>query len=195
MKRSKTIKLTLMASTALALSACGEEERETAEAFRTLDDCVASNLFTEEQCQTSLDEAKSVHEQSAPRYNSESLCVQEFGPSNCYRHGGGSAHGSSGSFWLPFMTGYMVSNLVDSAFGRHYSTPYYYHSSGSLRTWDGRSIQTRRDANGRIKPTISRKTVYAKPKPAKVMTRTSVISRGGFGSRSKSSRGRYSRGG
>lgn len=184
MKRSKQVKLTLMATTALALSACGEKQ-EFVENYDTLEACKVAGKFSDATCEKAYAEAKAVHEKSAPRYNNGSLCQQEF-MASCERRQVGSS-----SFWSPFMTGYLVSEIVRDRRSSYYYTPYYqrYGYNRGWYTWSGDMIEMRRDANGSYRPSISRKAITAKPKPARVMTRTSVVSRGGFGSRSRSSRG------
>lgn len=193
MKRSKKVKLTLMAtSSVLVLSACEEEKRHDAESYSSVEACKAADVFSDEKCEIEFQKALATHRESAPRYASQSLCEQEFSSGNCQQNGrtGGS------SFWTPFMAGYLVSNIIDSNRRYYYSTPYYRTSRNVYYTWDGAPLSNRYE-NGKLRHSVSDKTVKAKPKPAKVMTRTSVVSRGGFGARSSSraSRGSFSRGG
>ena len=193
MKRSKNVKLTLMvAGSALALSSCGEEPRHEAESYASVEACKAADTFPDSQCDEDFAKAAATHETSAPRYNQRQLCEQEFGIGNCESR---SSRNGSG-FWSPFLAGYMVANILDNRRSYYYSTPYYRTARGRHLTWDGAPIATTRGADGRIRRTISTNTVKARPKVAKVMTRTSVVSRGGFGSRTsaRSSRSR-SRGG
>jgi uncharacterized protein YgiB involved in biofilm formation len=189
MKRSKNAKLTLMvAGSALALASCGEEPRHEAESYPSLDACKNADVISDSQCDTDFQKAMETHEKSAPRYESQSLCEQEFSMNNCERR----TNQNGASFWSPFMTGFLVSHILDSRRNYYYSSPYYRTRSGGFSTWDGAPLGTTRSADGQTRRTISTKTVTAKPKAAKVMTRTSVISRGGFGSRtsSRSSSGR-----
>ena len=193
MKRSKNVKLTLMvAGSALALSSCGEEPRHEAESYASVAACKAADKFPDSQCEEDFSKALATHEKSAPRYNQRALCEQEFGIGNCESRRSGSSLG----FWSPFMIGYMTANILDSRRSYYHSTPYYRTARGRHLTWDGSPISTTRGADGKIHRTISTKVVKATPKAARVMTRTSVVSRGGFGSRTsaRSSRSR-SRGG
>jgi uncharacterized protein YgiB involved in biofilm formation len=192
MKRSKKLTLTLMAAgSSIALGACGEKRQES-EKYASLEECKAANVFSDEQCQTSYNSALTMHEKSSPRYNSRALCEQEFNINRCEQR----TNSNGSSFWSPFLAGYLVSNIVDGSRSHYYSSPYYNTRYGRSYTWNGDLIDTRRTSDGRIRHSVDKKAVTAKPKPARVMTRTSVISRGGFGSRSssRSSSGR-SRGG
>lgn len=185
MKRSKNAKLTLMvAGSALALSACGQNSRQhEAETYRSLDACKEAGLFSDAQCEASYNEALKVHEESAPRYNSERLCENDFVIGNCVQR----TSNSGGVFWSPFMAGFLVSQILDrDNRSQYYSTSYYRGPRGRYYTWDGIEMRSSRGTDGRARWTVSNDTVKAKPKPAKVMTRTSVISRGGFGSRTSS---------
>jgi len=193
MKRSKNAKLTLMiAGSALALSSCGEEPRHEAESYTSLDACKNADTFPDAQCDTDFQKAMATHEKSAPRYESQNLCEKEFSLSNCERR----TNHNGAVFWSPFMTGFLVSHILDSRRNYYYSSPYYRTNRGRYTTWDGVPLGTTKSADGRTRRTVSTQTVKAKPKAAKVMTRTSVVSRGGFGSRTSSrSSGRRSWGG
>ena len=193
MKRSRQVALTVMATTSLTLTACGNNSgpTEKAKLYRSVEACSADKNYTEAQCQEAFDEAKKEHEQGAPRYDSRSLCEQEFGSGACEqrRHTSGT-----GSFWLPFFAGWAMSNVFDNVVGNrgYYSTPIYrpryqsdwYTSSGTvIRPSSGGSYR------------VARTDLKEAPKVSKVRNRTSVISRGGFASRSSRSGGGSSRGG
>ncbi len=184
-KSSRSLHLTLMASSCLALGACVDEtaDRTPVAPYQSLEACQQADLYTDEECEAEFKKAKELHEKSAPRYESASLCSSEFGASCEYRQ---RADGTG--FWSPFFTGYMVARILDGGDSRrhYYSTPYYTDIRGNQRTWDGNDVRMSRSSEGNLRPTISKETVAAKPQPAKVMTRTSVISKGGFGSRSTS---------
>lgn len=182
MKRSKKVKLTLMAGTALALSGCGDD-RQFVENYKTLDACKTADVFTDAQCETAYKEAHAVHVKSSPRYYTSYLCQREF-KATCEER----KDNVGGSFWSPFMAGFLVSEVIKDQRSRYYHTPYYqsYGTNRGWYTWSGDMIEMARDSNGRYRPSISRKAITAKPKAAKVMSRTSAVSRGGFGSRSRS---------
>lgn len=183
MKRSKQARLTLMAaSSALALSACSSKPQETqTHTYADVEACKSAGVFSDERCTQEFTKAVSAHETSAPRYESESLCEKEFSLNNCYKR-----TESGYSFWSPFMTGFLVSQIINNTQSNYYASPYYHSARGRYLTWDGSIINTRRGEDGQLRSTVNTESIKAKPKPAKIMTRTSVISRGGFGSRTKS---------
>lgn len=196
MKRSRNAKLTIMAAgSALALTACSSSEpRYQAETYRDLDSCLSANIFSDEQCQSTYENALTLHNQSAPRYRDLSLCEQEFGPTKCEQR----SNMNGAVFWSPFMTGFLVSQVLDHPRrgNYYYSSPFYNPRRGGYYMWDGEPLVYSRGNDGRMRTSVSRSTIDAPPKPARVMTRTSVVSRGGFGTRPKArASSRSSRGG
>lgn len=194
-KRSKSIDLTRMRKAfsvkpialgvaSVMLSACGSE-REDAKIYTSLDDCKQDFPDAIERCeaayQTAVDEAM----RTSPRFKSEYDCEYEFGPNQCQY-----VNNNSGSFFMPFMAGYMVSSLLSPS--RYYSQPLYtsysYNSPFRSRwiTADGYVF----DGDIRKRSYRVNKDVY-KPKP----TVNRTMKRGGFGSsvRAKSSWGSSSR--
>lgn len=194
-KRSKSIDLTRMRKAfsvkpialgvaSVMLSACGSE-REDAKIYTSLDDCKQDFPDAIERCeaayQTAVDEAM----RTSPRFKSEYDCEYEFGPNQCQY-----VNNNSGSFFMPFMAGYMVSSLLSPS--RYYSQPLYtsysYNSPFRSRwiTADGYVF----DGDIRKRNYRVNKNVY-KPKP----TVNRTMKRGGFGSsvRAKSSWGSSSR--
>lgn len=194
-KRSKSIDLTRMRKAfsvkpialgvaSVMLSACGSE-REDAKIYTSLDDCKQDFPDAIERCeaayQTAVDEAM----RTSPRFKSEYDCEYEFGPNQCQY-----VNNNSGSFFMPFMAGYMVSSLLSPS--RYYSQPLYtsysYNSPFRSRwiTADGYVF----DGDIRKRNYRVNKDVY-KPKP----TVNRTMKRGGFGSsvRAKSSWGSSSR--
>ncbi len=177
MKRSKSVKLSLMATASVALTACGEPEVE-GNMYRSVADCVSQGAHSEQICKQSFDEAWKLHQTTAPRYASEQLCQDEFGFQQCQR--------TSGNYWSPFLTGFFVSTALSNASsgsGAYVggSRPIYRYRDGRLLTSSGAEMQS-----GGRSVALPKSAVEARPKPAKVMTRTAVISRGGFGARSSS---------
>ncbi len=182
MKRAKKLTLTVMAaSSATVLAACGDDEQEKVESYSSLEACKAADAFTDEQCEIEFAKAQKTHEESAPRYTNQALCESEFGIDKCQPR----TNSNGGSFWSPFFTGYIISSLINNNSGGYYSSPYYNTRYGRRATWNGDPINTYRDSNGRVQHRVSDSAVRAKPKPAKVMNRTAVVSRGGFGARPK----------
>ena len=163
------------------------DDRQDAQISTSLEDCKTDYPDAAERCdaayQTALDEAS----RTSPRFNSEYDCEYEFGPNQCRE-----VNNSGGSFFMPFMAGFMVSQLLSPR--PYYSQPIYtsYSPYSPFRskwvTADGYVF----DGDIRKRTYKVSPSVY-KPKP----TVTRTVSRGGFGSsvRAKSSWGSSSRSG
>ncbi|GAB2186085.1 DUF1190 domain-containing protein [Roseibium sp. LAB1] len=183
MKRSKSIKLVVMATTTVTIAGCSDEPTVDGRVYKTEAECIADNYVPDEVCVEAITAGKSIHQTSGPRYNTVNLCSEQHGNNVCAQDS--AADGSS--YYTPFPAGYFLAGALTGAVTnqllqsnvrpvypergsrRYYTSGGYYvgsYGGGSWRTYD--------DA------------VKTPPKPAKVQTRTSVASRGGFGSRSSS---------
>ncbi|WP_438863602.1 DUF1190 family protein [Neptunicella sp.] len=195
-KRSRTINLSRMRKhfalkplalsvTAVMLSACSSPKQD-ATVYTSEDDCSSANPGHEQECKAAYQQALQDAERTAPKYNSMNDCEYEFGANQCRQ-----THSGGGSFFMPFMAGYMLSNLLSP--GPYYSQPLFtsYSRYSPYRnhwiTADGNDYGDLRNRNLRVS-----KNAY-KPKP----TVTKTMQRGGFGSsvRAKSSWGSSSKGG
>ena len=172
--RSFAMKPLSLGIAAALLSACGSND-EDVRVVTSVDECLAQTNLSEESCQAAYQSALEEAARTAPRYASRAECESEFGYNQCGSSG-------SGSFFVPFMYGYMVSSVINSlgeaSYRRRYSynplfrydRPYTnYH--GHLMTADGYSI----GKSGRSSYRVDRSAF--KPKP----TVTRTVSRGGFG--------------
>ncbi|CAM4480708.1 DUF1190 domain-containing protein [Pseudoalteromonas maricaloris] len=104
MKRSRTIKLTLLMGATGGLTACGDSD-ESALLFKDVDECTSFGI-EEEACQFQYQQALDSHRQEAPKYASEQLCESDFGFDRC--------ENSSGEIWRPIMAGFMVAALAEA---------------------------------------------------------------------------------
>src|SRR5947207_2306834 len=104
MKRSRQAALVLMGASPLLLSACGEDAPQEA-AFTSVEHCVSGG-GTQESCVAAFDAAQAQHAKSAPHYSTHEACVAEFGADQCTQR----TDSSGGSFWMPLMTGFFISN-------------------------------------------------------------------------------------
>ncbi len=168
------------------VSACADN-RQDARIYTSLDECKQDFPDAMQRCEAAYQSAVAEAAKTAPRYQRENDCEYEFGQNQC-RY----VDTNNGSFFMPFMAGFMVSQLMSP--NRYYSQPLYtsYSPYSSFRsrwvTADGYVFNGDiRKRNYRVRPDIY------KPKPA--VNRT--MSRGGFGSsvRAKSSWGSSSRSG
>lgn len=179
MKRSQTVRLLLMGTAPVLLTAC--EPQEEAVLYKDVTECVAGARLTEDQCKAAFDHAKSEHERVAPRYSNVNDCQTDFGSDKCVQinHGAGIQ-------WIPVMAAYALGYYAGRP-NYYQSQPLYYSrtsygSSGGYINSGGQPIAQTTGAT-----TVSRSAI-ATP------TRAVTVSRSGFGS-SSSARGGWGGGG
>jgi uncharacterized protein YgiB involved in biofilm formation len=172
MRKSFAIKPLAVGIASIFLAACGEE-RQDGIIYTSLDECLNDNPESAaEACRSAYQDALDEAIRTGPKFGSEYDCEYEFGPNQCR-----SVETGSGSFFMPFMAGYMVGNLLSPS--RYYYQPLYtsYSRHSPFRSrWvmsDGYVFKGDiRDRRYRV-----RESTFTK-KPA--VNRT--IKRGGFGS-------------
>lgn len=177
MKRSRVISLSMMAAGGLTLTACDDPPQE-ARFYPSAEACLAEGTVPEAECRDGFASAQKAHEETAPRFTDLATCEAEFGAGACYRPGSAptqASGGGGGSFFLPFLAGYAISNVLGGGgYGRSYQ-PIYRNSGGSLFTGRGTQLSP---GGGSVVRAPAREFQSAPPR------RTAVVSRGGFGSRS-----------
>jgi uncharacterized protein YgiB involved in biofilm formation len=182
MRKSFSVKPLALGVTAILLSACGDKQEATV--FTSVDECTNANPEFAEKWKTAYEDAVQEAERTGPKYNSQRDCESEFGNNQCRVVQQGSS-----SFFMPFMAGYMLSNLMSPR--GYYSQPMftsYSRYSPYRNRWigaDGYDFGDQRRRNMRV----SEKALKPKPTVSKTM------SRGGFGSsvRAKSNWGSSSK--
>lgn len=183
MKKTRYINLSAMrkqvrhfalAPLALAvITGCTPEPKEQVKFVTSVDDCTANTTMPKEQCEAAYAQAVRDAEATAPRYQNLTDCTTEFG--QCEK--------SAGGFFVPFMAGYIVSELIDGVGSQHryrHSYPAYtYRGNGSDRdkimTADGYVIGSVGQKNYTVKSDV------LQPKPKAIIKKT--VDRGGFGSK------------
>jgi uncharacterized protein YgiB involved in biofilm formation len=182
-KLSKISALLFMGISVALLTACQEDETEVNN-FSSVQECFASGAMNENDCQKSFDEATLAHESIAPRYESLKDCEAQYGEGKCGTAPNGTTQ-ESGSWFMPFMAGYMVSNLLSGNNRSYQAAPAYVTSSGKTITADGQEV--RKDGNGKTKiasSVFNRKTTSAPKmhavKPVVSKPRTSFNKNPGF---------------
>lgn len=172
-KRSKSIRLMTMGASALALTACGEADKEVG-VFKSVTECVNTGSYTRAQCVEAARKAAEQHPKVAPKYTSIADCEADFGAGKCqsspYRTNAG------GGVWMPLFVGYMIGRGLGrgSGFG---AQPLYRSKDdpGRYRTANNRAIPGR---TGVVKVPASAAT---RPTAKLHTTR-----RGGFGASGRS---------
>ncbi|WP_100643241.1 DUF1190 domain-containing protein [Alteromonas facilis] len=185
MRKFFALKPVAVGVASIFLTACGD--RQEGVIYTTLDECINDNpASAADVCKAAYEEALAEAERTGPKFANQNDCEYEFGANQCHH-----VDTNQGSFFMPFMAGYMVSELL-SPKKRYYTQPMYtsYSRYSPFRMrWamaDGYVF----DGDIRDKRYRVKESTFTK-KPA--VSRT--ISRGGFGStvRAKSSWGSSSR--
>lgn len=182
MKRSRAVVLTtLSAAGVAALSACGSDDDVDAFPYATVAECRSAGDVPASECDRAYQQALANHELSAPRFDSQSLCEEQFGNNGCQQ---GVTNGNS--FWMPLLAGFMVGRMLDNDRSYYrYSSLYRHRNHGWYAggSYGGPLYRS----GGRYRSGMS---AFDRPSHASpINTRSSIASRGGFGSRSRSSFG------
>lgn len=191
MKRSRKLALTsLMAMGGVALTACGDNAADNvridhdksvdAYAYQSLQECKDKNEVPDDACETAEKQALK-DDEKASKWTDQASCEDVYGEGQCVPR---QHAGSGGSFWGPLVTGFVVGQMMNGGWGgrgmyRDWRDGGYY-SYGGGRVWtDYNTGRTRIGSRTFDAPDVIRP-------PEKQMTRSSVISRGGFGGRMSS---------
>ena len=146
MRRSKTIKLVLLSSTALLLS-CDQEDPLAKNGF-VADQTECSKAFDADMCRQKLADARAEHMKSAPAFPSKDACEEQFGVANCEPqtklasaatdarppgaggtgNDGQMVHESGTGMFVPMMMGMMMGRMMG---GGYYAQPVYRDASNT----------------------------------------------------------------
>lgn len=145
--------------------------------YRTLDACKAANEISDEACEQAAKTAITDQERNSPRFDGRETCEDVYGAGQCVPRGS-----QGGGVWGPLIAGFVVGRMLDGGYRgtgiyRDGRDGGYYTGFGGRLYSDYATGRTRIGANGIDPPAAIREA------PAKVQTRTSVVSRGGFGGR------------
>jgi uncharacterized protein YgiB involved in biofilm formation len=171
MNRSIILVIALLGTGALALVFFGESKEEVL-TYESVEACIAAAVQDEATCRAEYDKAKALQEEVAPRYQRSSTCYADFGNDRCYQR-----QTSTGSFWLPFMVGYMLAPRGTSA--AIYSQPLYRSRNNPRQFYTSGGVgvgNVSRDGRAQV----------AKSQVSQPRARTRTVARGGFGARSTS---------
>lgn len=124
MRRSRTIRLTLLAASAMALQACGEDLDATDVVVSDLAACVERfGASAEAECRATMADAQARHAATAPRYGSIEACREGTGgecqmaPASLASEKAVAGGGVAG-FAIPVMAGVLISRMMADGTGR-----------------------------------------------------------------------------
>lgn len=182
LKRSRTLQVTsLMATVSFSMAACGAPQRaaplpepDPALAYTSLDECKAANDVSEAECDAGYAEAQRQAAENAPRYATREECEGQWGPEQCrpLNNTGG------GSFFGPLATGFIIGQMLNGGYrggGPLYRDRNNQFSNGYGGGYLARDYRTGRTFANRNDVDVARQA------PTRVQSRTTVVSRGGFG--------------
>jgi uncharacterized protein YgiB involved in biofilm formation len=178
MKRSRSLKLALMGASALTLTACDEPAQDVA-IFENVAQCEKEVGFDRDACEANFKQAQEEHIRVAPKYTSVADCEADFGAQQCEL--APQQTQSGGSVFMPLMMGYMMGSMLGNT-SRFGSQPLYRSKDDptNFRTGDNQKV------GGQTGVTKVPAQVAKAPS-----TKTSTVSRNGFGASARSMSGGF----
>ncbi|MGY0215898.1 DUF1190 domain-containing protein [Endozoicomonadaceae bacterium StTr2] len=168
MKRSKSLRLSLLGVTPFVLAGCGAPSQD-ALIYPDTSDCARDGQLSSVLCTSEYKQAYRTHLRTVPRYKYRMHCADDFG-STCERQTTGD--------YIPTMQGYMLATREQRDQGMSFApVPLYLSDDGDYVTGDYQDID-RRSRSGKIR--------VPKHKTVKPTIKTTTMTRGGFGSRAAS---------
>lgn len=162
-------------------------------AFASVSECVASGAFSQVQCSEAQQAAQAQDAQVAPRFADQDTCEEQFGQGQCsYRYAGGQ------SFFVPLLTGFMIGQLLDGGSRYRYQPLYRSRYDDRYYTGGGAWLYSGGSGRGYHRYQVGSRAVTNPVTTQRIQTRSSVVSRGGFGGRASARGGGWgggSRGG
>jgi uncharacterized protein YgiB involved in biofilm formation len=147
-------------------------------AFTSVPECVASGAFSQVQCTQAQQAASEQDARVAPRFADQSTCEEQFGQNSCqYRTSGGQ------SFFVPLLTGFMIGQLLNGGSRYHYQPLYRSRYDDRYYTGSGAYLYGGGGSRGYNRYQVGSRAITQPVTTQRIQTRSSVVSRGGFGGR------------
>lgn len=146
-------------------------------AFDTLAECKSSGAFAALTCDEAAATSAKQDPTTAPRYAEKNLCEDQFGAGNCF-----ARNDSGTSFFTPLLTGFMIGRLLDGS-GYRYSGLYRDRRDNTYYTGSGAWLSNPGYGGRGYGYQVGSRAITAPVTTQRIQTRSSVVSRGGFGGR------------
>ena len=163
-------------------------------AFQSVSECVASGPFSQVQCEEAQRTAQAEDQRAAPRFADKQTCEEQFGEASCQQRSTGGQ-----SFFTPLLTGFMIGQLLNGGGSRYrYGGLYRDRRSGGYYTGSGAPLFNGGYGGRSTGYQIGNRALATPVTTQRIQTRSSVVSRGGFGGRASARSGGWgggSRGG
>ncbi|WP_031570119.1 DUF1190 domain-containing protein [Rheinheimera texasensis] len=174
-KRSRKAALVLMVpATGFFLASCSSEEPVTTAVYKDAEECAAF-YNPPESCKAEFAKAEALHQQVAPKYQTQAECEADFGTGNCPQPQQQQA--SSGGFFMPMMMGFLAGQMLNksSSAKQYVPTQPLYKSKDDLSTF--------RTANNQP---VARQTGPVNVMPSRMQVAPGkMVNRGGFGAQAQ----------
>ncbi len=178
---------------ALMLSGCGGDDVQETDAriFPTVEACLVE--FSQQECNSAFEQAKQLHMQSTPRFDTAAACEATMGNGACQPMVLSQPDGSLSNVFVPALMGFMMARAlqpppqygggyVNTGGGYYYPRPIFIDRDGFMHSGRGTlgRAPVSRDSFTQGKTGYSMKT-EVRGKSAQVGTTTKSTNRGGFG--------------
>lgn len=158
----------------LSMTACSSKEPVIM--VSSIDDCKSKTNLSEAQCEFAYQQALQEAQRTAPKFQAERDCEDNFGFHNCVQADQG--------YFMPVMAGFLVAEVIDEigdAYSSRYYSPVYRNKYREPVLADGSGLSY--GSGGYSSYRVSKKANSPQPTVSKVHPKgTKTISRGGFGS-------------
>lgn len=147
-------------------------------AFQSVAECVASGDYSQDQCATAQRTAANDDNRAAPRFADRDTCEGQFGAGACQPRSDGGQ-----SFFSPLLTGFLIGQLVNGGGGYRYGGLYRDSRDNRYYTGSGGWLFNGGSGGRGYRYQVGSQAIAQPVTTQRIQTRSSVVSRGGFGGR------------
>lgn len=149
-------------------------------AFTSVTECTASGDYTRQQCEDAQRTANNDDNRAAPRFADQDVCEQQFGGGSCVVRTDGNR-----SFFAPLLTGFLIGQLANGG-GYRYGGLYRDRRDNRYYTGSGAWLYNGGYGGRGYRYQVGSRAITTPVTTSRIQTRSSVVSRGGFGGRASS---------